>query len=90
MVERVNKTIKDNTIKIKTYDNFEQMKTHLEDFLFKYNTLRRHGSLRKELNVKTPLKAVYKWYELEPKNFKENPIEFENKILNLKKYQTRN
>ena len=85
MVERVNKTIKDNTIKIKTYDNFQQMETHLEDFLFKYNTIRRHGSLRKELNVKTPLKAVYKWYELEPEIFKENPIEFENKILNFQK-----
>jgi hypothetical protein len=64
MVEIVNKTIKSNIIKIKTYENLKQMETHLDDFLLKYNTIRRHGSLRKELNLKTPLKVVYKWYEL--------------------------
>jgi transposase-like protein len=84
MVERVNKTIKDNTIKINKYENVEQMKTNLDDFLITYNTVKRHAGLRKELNVKTPLNAVYKWYELEPEIFKENPIIFEYKILNLK------
>jgi hypothetical protein len=34
--------------------------------------------------VKTPFNAVEKWYELDPEIFKENPIDFENKILNLK------
>ena len=83
MVERVNKTIKDNTIKINKYEDLEQMKTDLDSFLLTYNTIKRHSGLRKELNVKTPLKAVYKWYELEPEIFKEKPIDFENKILNL-------
>lgn len=85
MVERLNKTIKENTIKLHQYENLEQMETDLEKFLTTYNTIRRHSSLRKELNVKTPLKAVYKWYELEPELFKEKPIDFENKILNLTK-----
>jgi transposase-like protein len=84
MVERVNRTIKDNTIKINKYENLEQMESDLYGFLQTYNSVKRHPSLRKELNVKTPLKAVHKWYELEPEIFKENPIEFENKILNLK------
>ena len=63
------------------------MEAHLDEFLQKYNTIKRHGSLRKELNVKTPLKAVYKWYELEPEIFNEKPIDFENKILNLTKFK---
>jgi transposase InsO family protein len=85
MVERVNRTIKDHTIKINKYDNLEQMQADLYSFLQIYNAVRRHSSLRKELNVKTPLNAVQKWYELEPEIFKENPIDFENKILNLTK-----
>ena len=84
MVERANKTIKDNTIKINNYDNLIQMQDDLHKFLKSYNTVKRHSGLRKELNVKTPLNAVYKWYELEPELFKEKPTEFENKLLNLK------
>lgn len=57
MVERVNKTIKDNTIKINNYDNLVQMKDDLDRFLITYNTIKRHSGLRKELNVKTPLNA---------------------------------
>ena len=85
MVERVNKTIKDNTIKINNYDSLEQMQADLDRFLITYNTIKRHSGLRKEINVKTPLNAVYKWFELEPELFKEKPIDFENKIINLKK-----
>ena len=85
MVERVNKTIKDNTIKINKYDDLEQMKDDLDRFLITYNTIKRHSGLRKELNVKTPLNAVYKWYELEPEIFKEKPVDFENKLIYLKK-----
>lgn len=85
MVERVNKTIKDNTIKIHQYENLEQMEADLYNFLQTYNTVKRHSSLRKELKVKTPLKAVYKWYELEPEIFKEKPIDFETKVIHLSK-----
>lgn len=85
LVERLNKTIKENTIKLHQYENLEQMETDLDRFLKTYNTVKRHSALRKELNVKTHLKAVYKWYELEPELFKENPINFETKILNLSK-----
>ena len=40
-------------------------------------------NIEKELNVKTPIDAVDKWYEIEPEIFKENPSILKNKILNL-------
>jgi transposase InsO family protein len=84
MVEKANDIIKSKTIKITKYTDLEQMNQDLMSFLVHYNLYRRHGSLRRELKVKTPFNAVEKWYELDPEIFKENPIDFENKILNLK------
>jgi transposase-like protein len=83
MVERVNGTIKNNTILKIKYQNKSQMETDMINFLCFYNLYRRHGSLRKELNVKTPYQAIEKWYQIEPKLFKIKPNEFKNKILNL-------
>ena len=59
------------------------MNQDLMSFLVHYNLYKRHGSLRRELKVKTPFNAVDKWYELDPEIFKEEPREFKNKILNL-------
>lgn len=84
MVERVNDTIKKGTIKKTEYENKQQMNNDLMDFLVHYILYRRHGSLRKELNVKTPFNAVEKWFEIKPEIFKENPLEFKKKILLLK------
>jgi hypothetical protein len=53
------------------------------DFLCFYKLHRRHGSLRKGLQVKTPLQASQKWYQIEPALFKITPHEFENKLLHL-------
>lgn len=53
-------------------------------FLIHYNLYRRHGSLRRELKVKTPFNAVEKWYELDEKIFKQKPKDFKNKILSFK------
>jgi len=83
MVERANGTIKNNTILKIKYQNKQQMAKDMMEFLCYYNLYRRHGSLRKELNVKTPFQAVEKWYEIEPKLFKTTPNEFKNKILSL-------
>lgn len=85
MVERVNGTIKSNTILRSTYQNIEQMEQDVGAFLVYYNVQRRHGGLRKELNVKTPVLAIEKWYELKPEIFKETPNDFKNKILTLNK-----
>ena len=84
MVERVNGTIKNNTILKYKYENKIQLVTDLMGFLVCYNLHRRHGALRKELNVKTPFEAVQKWFEVKPEIFKINPTQFKNKILNLK------
>jgi len=67
MVERVN-----GTIKINQYGKIEDLQSNLTDFLTNYNLYRRHGSLRKELNVKAPINAIEKWFEIEPEFFKEN------------------
>ena len=69
MVERVNGTIKTNTILKNKYLNVEEMNKDLLNFLGFYNLYRRHGSLRRELEVKTPMKAIEKWYELKPEIF---------------------
>lgn len=83
MVEKANDIIKKGTIKKINYNSLEEMNTDLIQFLVHYNLYRRHGSLRRELKVKTPFNAVEKWFELDPKIFKENPNQFKNKILNL-------
>ena len=85
MVERVNGTIKNNTILKTTYQNKDEMEVGLAQFFGFYNMFRRHGSLRKELNVKTPFQAVEKWYQLKPEIFKINPTQFKNKLLILQK-----
>lgn len=85
MVERVNGIIKNNTILANKYANIEEMKNDVFGFLIRYNLYRRHGSLKKELKVRTPFEAIEKWYELDPNLFKETPEQFKIKILNLNK-----
>jgi transposase-like protein len=84
MVERANGIIKQATVVKNEYHNKEEMEDDLMRFLVFYNLHRRHGSLRKELNVKTPFEATEKWFKLKPEIFKINPVEFKNKILLLK------
>jgi len=78
MVERVNGTIKNGTIKSHKYQNYEELEVDLNKFLIYYNFNRRHGSLKKELNVRTPFDALEKWYNLEPDLFRVTPEEFRN------------
>jgi hypothetical protein len=52
-------------------------------FLVFYLLYRRHGSLKRELGVKTPFEAVEKWYELKPEIFYQHPFQFKEKILLL-------
>lgn len=83
MVERVNGIIKNATILKTQYQSLNEMKIDLFKFLIFYNLDRRHGSIRKELNVKTPFNAIEKWYQLKPEIFKIIPHEFKNNILFL-------
>lgn len=71
-------------LKKTTYSSLEEMNIDLKNFLVLYNLHRRHGSLRRELKVKTPFNAIEKWYELNPEIFNEKPSDFKIKILNLK------
>lgn len=84
MVEKANDIIKSGTIKKTNYSSVKEMNADLMDFLVHYNLYRRHGSLRRELKVKTPFDAVEKWNELDSSIFKEKPNRFKDKILNLK------
>ena len=83
MVERANGTIKNNTILKTQYQSQQEMKNDLFRFLIFYNINRRHGSIRKELKVKTPFNAVEKWCQLKPEIFKITPTQFKNNILTL-------
>ena len=83
MVEKANDIIKNGTIKKNDYENVNQMNDDLTRFLIYYNLYRRHGSLRRELKVKTPFNAIEKWFEIKPEIFKEKSLEFKNKLLNF-------
>lgn len=90
MVERVNGTIKNNTILIKKYADKDAMNVDLMQFLVYYNLYRRHGSLRKELKVKTPFDAIEKWFRIKPEIFNQNPDQFYQKLLALQKFYKSN
>lgn len=85
MVERVNGTIKNNTILKNEYQGTIEMNKDLLGFMCFYNLFRRHGSLRKELKVRTPIDAVNKWFNLKPELFKEKPEILHQKLINLQK-----
>jgi transposase InsO family protein len=76
MVERANGIIKDHTVKVTTYNNLQEMITDLDKFLLYYLFARRHSSLKKELNVRTPYEALQSWYNLEPDLFRQTPEMF--------------
>jgi hypothetical protein len=50
------------------------MNNDLMKFLIHYNLYRRYGSLRREFKAKTPFDAVQKWFDLDKKIFKINPM----------------
>jgi transposase InsO family protein len=83
MVERVNGTIKSATILNSKYLNKKDMEMDLLKFLIYYNMCRKHGSLRKELNVKTPYEALEKWYNLKPNIFYKNPCSIKYYLISL-------
>ena len=81
MVERVNGTIKGATIKVLTYKDEVELKADLDKFLVYYNINRRHGSLKRELKVRTPFEAVECWYRINPEIFIKSPDMFRAELL---------
>jgi transposase InsO family protein len=81
MVERVNGTIKNATVKVLNYKNETELKADLDKFLVYYNLNRRHGGLRRELKVRTPFEALQCWYRIKPEIFKKSPDMFRANLL---------
>jgi len=81
MVERVNGTIKDATIKSTTYKNEVELKADLNRFLIYYNLNRRHSGLKREMKVRTPFEALQCWYRIKPEIFRISPDMFRADLL---------
>lgn len=69
-VERMNRTIKNATVKRYHYDSHDQLRCHLSDFLDAYNYARR----LKTLSGLTPYEYICKIWTSEPDRFILNPI----------------
>jgi transposase InsO family protein len=69
-VERMNRTIKDATVKRYHYDSHDQLRRHLGDFVSAYNFARRLKTLR----GLTPYDFICKVWTSEPERFRIDPI----------------
>lgn len=69
-VERMNRTIKDATVKRFHYDDHDQLRTHLSDFTDAYNFGRRLKTLR----GLTPYEYICKVWTAEPERFTSSPF----------------
>jgi transposase InsO family protein len=67
-VERMNRTIKDATVKRYFYETHDQLRARLRDFVDAYNFGRR----LKTLNGLTPFEFVCKRWTTEPERFRLN------------------
>jgi transposase-like protein len=71
-VERMNRTLKEATVKKYHYQTHQQLKKHLYDFLNAYNFAKR----LKTLKGLTPYEYVIKIWQNEPESFIVNPIHY--------------
>ena len=69
-VERMNRTIKEATVKRFHYESHEQLRVHVADFMAAYNFARR----LKTLSGLTPYEYIAKIWTLEPERFIVDPI----------------
>ena len=70
-VERMNRTIKEATVKRYHYNRHEQLETHLTDFINAYN----YGRRLKTLKGLTPYEFICKIWTKEPEQFNLNPLQ---------------
>ncbi|SFU96353.1 Integrase core domain-containing protein [Aliiroseovarius crassostreae] len=68
-VERMNRTIKEATVKRDHYDTHSQLEAHITDFIAAYNYARR----LKTLHGLTPFEYICKIWTSEPERFNSNP-----------------
>ena len=69
-VERMNRTLKDATVKRFYYETHDQLRLHLDQFVAAYNFARR----LKTLKGLTPYEFICKSWTKEPQRFRLNPI----------------
>jgi transposase InsO family protein len=69
-VERMNRTIKEATVKRYHYDSHQQLDAHLSVFIDAYN----YGRRLKTLKGLTPYEFICKMWTKEPQRFRLNPI----------------
>jgi len=69
-VERMNRTIKEATVKRYHYDSHDQLRRHIGDFVSAYNFARRLKTLR----GLTPYEYICSIWTKEPKKFRIDPI----------------
>ena len=69
-VERMNRTIKEATVKRFHYESHEQLRVHLADFMAAYNLALR----LKTLSGLTPYECIAKIWTSEPDRFIVDPI----------------
>jgi transposase-like protein len=69
-VERMNRTIKEATVKRYFYESHAQLRTHLQSFLMAYNFARR----LKTLKGLTPYEFICACWTKEPERFTVNPL----------------
>src|SRR6185312_6276016 len=70
-VERMNRTIKDATVRRFYYESHEQLRRHLADFISAYNFGRR----LKTLKGLTPYEFICKAWASSPERFSINPLQ---------------
>jgi transposase InsO family protein len=70
-VERMNRTIKDATVKRFHYETHDQLRSHLADFVAAYNCAKR----LKTLKGLTPYEFICKAWAKEPERFTLNPLQ---------------
>ncbi|MGE0239913.1 MAG: IS481 family transposase [Parvibaculaceae bacterium] len=70
-VERMNRTIKDATVKRFYYQSHDQLRSHLADFVTAYNFGRRLKTLR----GLTPYEFICKEWAAQPERFNLNPLQ---------------
>jgi transposase InsO family protein len=68
-VERMNRTLKEATVKRYDYENPQELKEHLYNFLSAYNFAKQ----LKTLQVLTPYEYIIKCWQKEPERFTVNP-----------------
>ena len=69
-VERMNRTIKEATVRRYYYDSHDRLREHLANFLTAYNFAKR----LKTLKGLTPYEYICKLWTEQPKRFRLNPI----------------